>query len=290
MAVLVYDREEVRRMHADYQTGMSLQEVADKYYYAGGETVGERFRREGLPIRQPHAMKIHDYDMPRVIELRAQGMTYNQIGEVFDCSGASIVHAYKRYNVPKVKLARRSRKSYQDKVKQARAMYEDYKAGMLIYDMKTKYQCSDTLIWQRFKEAGLPKIPMKQRLKKRYYHFQFTDEEIREVYAEYQAGATIYELTQKYNCLQDTLYKRFRRLHLRLKPSSARLRCTIKPEDVPHILELRAQGMPFTAIGNLYGVGAPTVARTLNKYGVEYDDLRRKKRDADAGEHDKGNT
>ena len=289
MAVPTYDRDEVRRMHADYQTGMSLQEVADKYYYAGGETVGERFRREGLPIRHPHAMKIHESDMPRVVELRAQGLTYNEIGAEFDCSGCSVMHAYTRYNVPKVKPVRRNRKSYQDKVKQAQAMYEDYKAGMLIDDMKAKYQCSDTLIWQRLKEAGLPKIPMKQRLKKRYYHLQFTDEEIRDIYAEYQTGATIYELTQKYNCLQDTLYKRFRRQHLRLKPRGAQVRCTIKPEDVPHILELRAQGMPFTTIGNLYGVRAPTVARTLTKYGVEYDDLRRKKRDVDEGGSEAGN-
>lgn len=280
--MVVYDRDETYRMYADYQTGMTLQEVAEKYYYAGATSVSARFRCEGLPTRQPHTIKILESDMPHIIDLRAQGLTYDEIGAELGTSSTSILHAYKRYGIPKTKIPRKCTIRAEEKIRQAHEMYEDYKAGMLLEQIKAKYRCSDTLIFMRFKEAGLPTIPRQQRLKTRFIRFAFTDDEIREVYADYVAGATIYELTQKYNCRQDMLYKRFRRLHLKLKPRGERSRCIIKREDVPHILELRAQGMTLAAIGDLYGVGTETVARTLKRYGAEYGDLRRKKREGDA--------
>jgi DNA-directed RNA polymerase specialized sigma24 family protein len=79
---------------ADYAAGASIATVSAKYH-VDPETAARHIKLAGVPTRQ-FVVGISPDEVPRLLELRAQGWTLKQIGKLYDCSHTSVRNALLR--------------------------------------------------------------------------------------------------------------------------------------------------------------------------------------------------
>lgn len=77
--------------------------------------------------------------------------------------------------------------------------------------------------------------------------------------ADYEAGLSTHGLATKFHINPETVG-----LHLKRNGVKTRLSVrAIPPADVPHVQDLRAQGLSYAKIGKQYGCSGVTVRNTL---------------------------
>ena len=86
--------EQMAQLTADYESGMSVAAVAEKYGVAP-ETASRRLRAAGVTIR-PAALAIPEPEVETARRLRAEGWSYERIGTRYGCSRAGAYKALKR--------------------------------------------------------------------------------------------------------------------------------------------------------------------------------------------------
>ena len=197
-------KEKIMEMYADYQKGMTIEQVAGKHYFSAA-TVQKYFARCNLPTRT--AAKLRIEDMPRITELLKQGKTYEEIGRIYGCSRTAIREMYSRLNAKQLReeiMAQRRCKKNEELRRETLEMYELYKQGMSKTDIAQKFGCTFAVVNYRFKAMQLPNI-------KRPYHIgrkqMLTLDMVHEMRDKYAQGVSVSELAKQYHCAESTAYR-----------------------------------------------------------------------------------
>lgn len=231
----IFTDDEIYKMYEEYKNGLSLEAVCRMHYYSNAAGLADRFRKLRLEVRPKNKSKIAPEDMPRVVELRKQNMTYAEIGKLYNAHSTTVKNAFRRYGIPciEVESAKLAAKK-EARCRETLEMYELYKQGKSAVEIGLKYGVLGVTVRTRFKEFGLPVIIKPKRI----YNLRFIDDEIRTMYDEYKRGTSIRELADRNNCKTETIYARFSKLGLKVLPHR-KTAAIIQTDDMPRMPEMR---------------------------------------------------
>lgn len=93
-------------------------------------------------------------------------------------------------------------------------------------------------------------------------HRRLSSDQLSELVARYEDGATVYELGERFGLNRKTIAEVLRREGVRLRYRS------IEPEDHGEVIRLYESGLSLVAVGEMFGVNAGTIRAILRQHDV----------------------
>ena len=252
--------------------GLTYKEIAEEYN-CDATTISLRLKeyceQNNLDIPKANKGKREkNLPMEKICELKKQEMTYEEIGEKYDCTHEAIRQKLKEYceqnnlEIPKANKGPRKKNLPMEKI------YELRKQGTTYDELAEKYDYTKEGIRQRLikycKKNNLefPEVDMRHKNK------NLSMEEIYELKTQ---GMTYDELSEKYNCNYSTILNRLKSYceQNNLKIPKAKSGPKQKTLSIEEIYKLKSQGMSYKKMAEKYNCTYVTIRRRLKEYEEE---------------------
>lgn len=207
-------------------------------------------------------MKLKKEDIPEIINLYNNGLSSNQIAEIFKVSSTTIKRLLSDNNVPARKPEEYLKKFPVEKEPEIISFYLQ---GNSIIKTARYFECSQEVINRILKQHNISVVPAKVYTKK------LSPIQQKKIIELYEKGLTTEQIAKKYKVRRRTISTVLKENNIQTRTSSK-----LTSEDREHILNLYKKGATITQISLEMQTSYSYISKILTESGL-HSPIRRKK-------------